>query len=190
MSHWEPILCYSNCFPRCISQDISPTPNAKFMMWYPQTVRELTREAVVQFLCFLVYIRHWVLGQLFREEVPVSAKVRTHSQSQTGRQVRRGTSITAHECEQVCMCRQKLIWLLRHWNTKETTLEAHPGSASGQVNKLVCYNRTKLTTACLRGLRRPKAFAAGAQNLLSGSTEAKGQGKGLLPLKRSQPKLL
>lgn len=67
-------------FPDVFIRTLLPIQKLKFMMWYPPTVHELSSETVstVQFLCF------WRMGggkQLFREEVPVSIKVRTHSQS-------------------------------------------------------------------------------------------------------------
>lgn len=39
-------------------------------------------------------------------------------------------------------------------DTKQTMLGSSPGSSRGQVSELVCFNRTKLTTAGLGGPQR------------------------------------
>lgn len=72
------------------------------------------------------------------------------------------------------------------WNTKQTLLEGSPGSACGPVSKWVGHNGTKPTAAGLRGPPWPlQAFAA-----RSFSVWGERSVRGLLPLKRSQPRLL
>lgn len=192
MSLREPILCYSNYFPRCIYYP--------FRIWNSwcdvhEIVCELSSETLQCNVCVSLDLEDggwWdTWKQLFREEVPVSIKVRTHSGSQKGSQVGLGTdTLCMHVSVCVCvrlqqdacayvhvpLCRQPLTSLRRkapqwgYWAVTQNKQRLE-SSASGQVSKWVCYNRTKPITAGLRGPRwPPQAFAVGTQKLLSANT--------------------
>lgn len=119
--------------------------------------------------------------QLFRVEDPVSIEVRTHSEA---RREARWDSAPVY-CVLVCILQDTCLFLhvpsfqtatlngsekksftveIFGYNTKQTTPDSSLGSASGQVGKCVCYNKTYNS--------RFQSTALTSEGICRGNTEA------------------
>lgn len=198
MSRWEPVLCYSNHFPRYIYRDTLPIQHLKFMMRYPRAVHE-QRSETVQYSASSAFPCVWRMGG------------GTHGNSCLGRRF-----LWASRSGHIHTARQEARWDRPpiYWRWMWVCLAGYmcvcpcllTDSPDDGYEGAVTQNKQRwkvlqgqlvvkwVNEFVIKGLNLQQqvweAFVVGTQEPLSVNTEAKGQWNGLPLLKRSRPRFL